>query len=149
MVYNGGKLRPRIVPAYTADEVSAIVVDFGSHTTRAGYAGEDGPRVIAPSFYGYKDVESGGASASGTNGNSNGGADGDDPMDGDEKKENSGDNDNNNIKKKTYYFGDDGVNVWRSGMEVGNFMVDGMGEVEKRVARAAMMLGGRETRLDA
>jgi actin-like protein 6A len=110
------------------DEVSAVVVDFGSHTTRAGYAGEDGPRVIAPSFYGYKEVEAG---ASGTNGTSNGGrsaANGDDdPMDGDKKE------DFNNVgggKKKTYYFGDDGVNVWREGMEVGNFMVDGMSEFD-------------------
>lgn len=85
----------------TADEVSAVVVDFGSHTTRAGYAGEDGPRVIAPTCYGYKDA----SSAS---------ADGDDTM--------------GEKAKKMYYFGDDGVNVWRSGMEVGNFMVDGMGE---------------------
>ena len=27
------------------DEVGAIVVDIGSHTTRAGYAGEDMPKV--------------------------------------------------------------------------------------------------------
>ena len=129
------------------------MVDFGSHTTRAGYAGEDGPRVIAPSFYGYKEVESGGASASGTNGNTNGAGDGDDPMDGGEKKEESS-GDNNNIKKKTYYFGDDGVNVWRPGMEVGNFMVDGMGEYFARPRRVLDGCDGgtrqtRETRVDA
>ena len=27
------------------DEVGAIVIDMGSHTTRAGYAGEDMPKV--------------------------------------------------------------------------------------------------------
>jgi hypothetical protein len=30
---------------------------------------------------------------------------------------------------KQYYVGDNGVGVWRAGMEVGNFMSDGMGEL--------------------
>lgn len=34
------------------DEVAAVVLDPGSHTTRAGYAGEDTPRVITPSYVG-------------------------------------------------------------------------------------------------
>lgn len=88
-----------------------MVVDFGSHTTRAGFAGEDGPRVVAPSFYGYLNVEDEGE-PSATNG------DGDDPMDGitDKKK-----------GKRKFFFGDDGVGVWRKDMEVGSFMVDGLG----------------------
>lgn len=90
------------------------MVDFGTHTSRAGYAGEDAPRVVSPTYYGYK-VSDGGESS--TNGN---GADGDDPMDGEKEGR----------KKKSYFFGDDGVNVWRSGMEVGNFMVDGMGALD-------------------
>ena len=32
------------------DEVGAIVVDMGSHTTRVGYAGEDMPKV-SPLYY--------------------------------------------------------------------------------------------------
>lgn len=32
-----------------ADEVSAIVVDLGSHTCKAGYAGEDAPKAVFPS----------------------------------------------------------------------------------------------------
>ena len=28
-----------------ADEVSGIVIDLGSHTCKAGYAGEDAPRL--------------------------------------------------------------------------------------------------------
>lgn len=98
-------------PADIPDEVSAVVVDFGSHTTRAGYAGEDGPRIVTPSFYGYSDE----ASGSGENGAAP--TDGDDPMDGEKKG------------KRKYYFGEDGVGVWRPGMEVGNFMVDGVGEL--------------------
>ncbi|KAJ8425188.1 hypothetical protein Cgig2_029414 [Carnegiea gigantea] len=31
------------------DEVSAIVIDLGSHTCRAGYAGEDAPKAVFPS----------------------------------------------------------------------------------------------------
>lgn len=90
-----------------------MVVDFGSHTTRAGFAGEDGPRVVAPSFYGYLDAEESEPSAS------NG--DDDDPMDGDapEKAKKRG--------KRKFYLGDDGVGVWRKDMEVGSFMVDGIG----------------------
>lgn len=32
---------------YGGDEVGAIVFDVGSHTTKAGFAGEDTPKVIA------------------------------------------------------------------------------------------------------
>lgn len=32
-------------------------------------------------------------------------------------------------KSRKYYVGDDGVGVWRGGMEVGNFMLDGMGKL--------------------
>lgn len=83
------------------DEVSGIVVDFGSHTTRAGYAGEDCPRVVCPSAYGYIDEAANG--------------DGDVEMNG-----GSG-------KKRKYYMGEDGLGVWRAGMEVGEFMTDSMG----------------------
>ena len=30
---------------FGADEVGALVFDFGSHSIRAGYAGEDTPKV--------------------------------------------------------------------------------------------------------
>jgi hypothetical protein len=32
-----------------ADEVSAIVLDLGSHSCKAGYAGEDQPKCVFPS----------------------------------------------------------------------------------------------------
>lgn len=38
---------------YGGDEINAIVIDSGSYLTRAGWAGEDAPRVVAPSSYGY------------------------------------------------------------------------------------------------
>ncbi|KAF2325539.1 hypothetical protein GH714_030061 [Hevea brasiliensis] len=34
---------------YGGDEVSAIVIDLGSHTCKAGYAGEDAPKAVFPS----------------------------------------------------------------------------------------------------
>ena len=37
---------------YGGDEVSALVLDIGSHLTKAGYAGEDAPRVVVPSYVG-------------------------------------------------------------------------------------------------
>lgn len=32
--------------------------------------------------------------------------------------------------KRKYFVGEDGVGVWRAGMEVGNFVTDGVGESE-------------------
>eukprot|EP01018_Ginkgo_biloba_P014166 Gb_30963 [translate_table: standard] len=37
---------------YGGDEVSAIVLDLGSHTCKAGYAGEDAPKAVFPSVVG-------------------------------------------------------------------------------------------------
>ncbi|KAM0752722.1 Actin/actin-like protein [Meredithblackwellia eburnea MCA 4105] len=36
---------------YGGDEVSAIVLDIGSYTTRAGYAGEDCPKTVFPTTF--------------------------------------------------------------------------------------------------
>lgn len=38
------------------DEVSALVLDIGTQTTRAGYAGEEIPRCVMPTAYGYVEV---------------------------------------------------------------------------------------------
>ncbi|KMZ67761.1 Actin-related protein [Zostera marina] len=40
---------------YGGDEVSAIVIDLGSHTCKAGYAGEDSPKAVFPSVVGSID----------------------------------------------------------------------------------------------
>jgi actin-like protein 6A len=37
-------------------------------------------------------------------------------------------------KGRKYYVGDDGVGVWRAGMEVDNFMLDGVGESRRHNA---------------
>ncbi|KAJ8749404.1 hypothetical protein K2173_018897 [Erythroxylum novogranatense] len=41
---------------YGGDEVSAIVIDLGSHTCKAGYAGEDSPKAVFPSVVGSIDT---------------------------------------------------------------------------------------------
>ncbi|XP_024441680.1 actin-related protein 4 isoform X2 [Populus trichocarpa] len=40
---------------YGGDEVSAIVIDLGSHTCKVGYAGEDAPKAVFPSVVGSTD----------------------------------------------------------------------------------------------
>ncbi|GAA0185327.1 actin and actin related protein [Lithospermum erythrorhizon] len=40
---------------YGGDEVSAIVIELGSHTCKAGYAGEDAPKSVFPSVVGSID----------------------------------------------------------------------------------------------
>ncbi|KAG9144413.1 hypothetical protein Leryth_017539 [Lithospermum erythrorhizon] len=41
---------------YGGDEVSAIVIELGSHTCKAGYAGEDAPKAVFPSVVGSIDL---------------------------------------------------------------------------------------------
>jgi hypothetical protein len=103
------------------------VVDFGSHTTRAGYAGEDTPRVVCPSFYGYTDD----ASSSSSNGNGNGATEAGDGMevDGEANQNGNGNGVAKGKGKRKYYVGENGVGIWRPGMEVGNFVSDGIGQL--------------------
>lgn len=127
---------PRRLPL--ADEISAVVIDIGTHTTRAGYAGEEAPRCAIPTAYGWKDVEvevDDGDAVTGS-GAQNGGSHGGDI----EMKDANGDGHNtteaqaagsSKTKKKTivekrYYMGENGAAVWREGMEVDNMMRDGI-----------------------
>ena len=41
------------LPSNATDEVSAIVVDMGTHTVKAGYAGEDPPKAVFPTAVGW------------------------------------------------------------------------------------------------
>lgn len=114
------------------DEVSALVLDFGSNTTRAGYAGEDTPRVVCPSYFGYTDQPSGSTNGNSTEGGANG-----DGMDVDSAPpaETAG-----SKSKRKYFVGEDGVGVWRPNMEVGNFTTDGIGTFHRRLGRHATCL---------
>lgn len=41
-----------LLKTFTSDEISAIVLDPGYSTTRVGFAGEDVPKSVVPSYYG-------------------------------------------------------------------------------------------------
>ncbi|KAH9823778.1 Actin-related protein 4, partial [Teratosphaeria destructans] len=52
-------LAPTQAPAgqeYAGDEIGALVLDAGSHSIRAGFAGEDTPKSVVPSQYGVLDA---------------------------------------------------------------------------------------------
>ncbi|KAF5388200.1 hypothetical protein D9615_000199 [Tricholomella constricta] len=84
---------------YGGDEVSALVVDIGSSSLRAGYAGDDTPKAIIPTTYGYHDTG------------------------GDEEMEVEG---SATQKRRSLYIGQNGPSMWRQGMEVANPIVDGL-----------------------
>ena len=61
-MYGGGKLNQGLLQCFinpplsshifaSADEVNAVVVDVGSHTVKAGFAGEDTPKALFPSVF--------------------------------------------------------------------------------------------------
>ena len=41
---------------YGGDEINALVIDAGHSSSRVGWAGEDAPRVVVPSYYGYTSI---------------------------------------------------------------------------------------------
>lgn len=95
---------------YGGDEVQALVVDIGTSSLRAGYAGDDTPKAIIPTSYGYipsapdADVPmgEGGEPGAPTNGNTVG------------------------KKYSQIFIGQSGPSMWRPGMEIGNPLVDGL-----------------------
>ena len=87
------------------DEVSALVIDIGGSSLRAGYAGDDAPKAIIPTSYGYHVAQQ----------------DNDVPM-GDNAEGPTPDK----PKFRNIYIGQNGPSVWRAGMEIANPMVDGL-----------------------
>ncbi|KAG8471598.1 hypothetical protein CXB51_036912 [Gossypium anomalum] len=95
---------------YGGDEVSAIVIDLGSHTCKAGYAGEDAPKAVFPSVVGCIDQ-----------------------MDADDDKENNDSETNNNNAdsnkpkgKRRLYVGSQALGFRRDHMEVVSPLKDGV-----------------------
>jgi actin-like protein 6B len=114
--YGGGTLNTKANVARKChscyvDEVSALVIDIGSSSVRAGYAGDDTPKAIVSSYYGYKptagdgDVQMGDVAAEGST------AEGTRPR--------------NDAK---LYLGQHGPSIWRAGMEIGNPLRDGLSQ---------------------
>ncbi|KAF8232445.1 Actin/actin-like protein [Tricholoma matsutake] len=89
---------------YGGDEVSALVVDIGSSSLRAGYAGDDIPKAIIPTSYGYKVTST----------------DEDVAMAGAEEGAES------KPRHAEMYIGQNGPSIWRSGMEIANPLIDGL-----------------------
>ncbi len=88
------------------DEVAALVIDIGTSSVRAGYAGDDTPKAIIPSYYGYIPVKE------------------QDVLMGD------GTEGSEQPPKAKLHLGSSGPSVWRSGMEVANPINDGISTVQ-------------------
>ncbi|KAH9943091.1 brg1-associated factor b [Epithele typhae] len=95
---------------YGGDEVSALVLDIGSSSLRAGYAGDDAPKAVVPTSFGYMEEKS----------TSNG-----DVAMGDAAAP-EGEQLSAPKPKAKLYIGQNGPSLWRSGMQVGNPMHDGL-----------------------
>ncbi|KAF8450789.1 brg1-associated factor b [Boletus edulis BED1] len=93
---------------YGGDEVSALVVDVGSSSVRAGYAGDDTPKAIVSSYYGYRP----------TAGDS-------DVQMGDTAGESNPEAPKPRSDAKLY-LGQHGPSIWRAGMEIGHPFRDGL-----------------------
>lgn len=83
-------------------------MDIGTSSVRAGYAGDDTPRAIIPTHYGYLPTS----------------ADSDFVM----GETSDGINPSNKSKYAELYIGHSGPSIWRERMEVGNPIVDGLSE---------------------
>ncbi|KAI0921526.1 hypothetical protein AcW2_006470 [Taiwanofungus camphoratus] len=93
---------------YGGDEVSALVLDIGSSSLRAGYAGDDTPKAIIPTAYGYIEDDVG---------------DGDVMM---TEASEGGEEGMKEQKKAKLYIGQNGPSMWREGMHVDNPVQNGI-----------------------
>ncbi|KZT72624.1 Actin/actin-like protein [Daedalea quercina L-15889] len=107
---------------YGGDEVSALVLDIGTSSLRAGYAGDDTPKAIIPTSYGYIDIPQQQQSAEG-------GGDGDVTMaegDAATNGEAAPMPEQSSQKKVKLFIGQNGPSMWREGMNVANPVQNGM-----------------------
>ena len=119
-----GELRGRWVLAVTfssapidnipPDEVSALVIDIGSSTLRAGYAGDETPKAIIPTSYGFHRDHSNV-----------------DVSMGDAEGDVEGKLNQQHSKNVRLYLGQHGPSIWREDMEVENPMSEGLGAFEQ------------------
>lgn len=84
--------------------MSALVLDIGTSTIRAGYAGDDTPKAVIPTCYGYTE----------------------EVVEGEDVAMGEGGEGTEAPKKKTkLYIGQNGPSVWRPGMQVGHPVMEG------------------------
>ena len=114
------------------DEVSALVFDLGSSLSKVGYAGEDCPKAVFPSWVGYPppapkdadgDVVMGGASAETDTRMPTG--EGEEVEARDKGKGKPG----AEKERKKRYVGENEIYTWRENMELKNPFKDGLGRV--------------------
>jgi actin-like protein 6A len=107
--YGGGaSLSPNfcLLLIFNVDEVSALVIDIGTSSVRAGYAGDDTPKAVIPTTYGYHKA----------------------PPDADSAMTDAAEDLEQQRKGKSakMYMGQYGPSVWRDGMEVSNPLSEGL-----------------------
>jgi hypothetical protein len=88
------------------DEVAALVVDIGTSSLRCGYAGDDTPKAVIPTSYGFHKAS----------------------RDGDVSMTDTAENGETRVKPKfsKIYVGSSGPSIWREAMEVANPVVEGL-----------------------
>ncbi|TBU32092.1 brg1-associated factor b [Dichomitus squalens] len=96
---------------YGGDEVSALVLDFGTSSLRAGYAGDDTPKAIIPTSFGFIEEPAEANGGDVTMGEA-GATEGEQPQ--------------ASKPKVKLYIGQNGPSLWRSGMQIGNPMQDSL-----------------------
>ena len=91
---------------FESDEVSALVIDIGTSSLRAGYAGDDTPKAIISTTYGYHPAS----------------------PDSDIVMSDNLENPEATVRPKfaKIYIGQSGPSVWRDKMEIGHPLVDGL-----------------------
>lgn len=81
------------------DDVSALVLDIGAHTVRAGYAGDDAPKAVFPTSYAYRDDQVSNADPSALS-----------------------------TGTRKYWIGERGAPIWKANQEVANPFQNGICE---------------------
>ncbi|CCM02833.1 uncharacterized protein FIBRA_04945 [Fibroporia radiculosa] len=102
---------------YGGDEVSALVIDIGTSSIRAGYAGDDTPKAIIPTAYGYTELPDEAVSVP---------ADGDVTMNEESTAEGEATSIPSSQKKIKLFLGQNGPSMWREGMQIDNPVENGL-----------------------
>jgi hypothetical protein len=97
---------------WPVDEVNALVIDVGSSWTKAGYAGEDGPKAVFPTYVGCRDAPDSEPAPQVAGG---------DYMEVDSAAK----------RKRIYNAGDASLLTWRDGMEIQNPIKNGLGMYQR------------------
>jgi len=100
--------------SYGGDEISAIVIDIGSSLSKAGWSGEDSPKVIIPSYVGSIVENEENKTKEGN-------------VDVTMVNADTGNSINSSSKKNNKKFiGDGQINCWRENMELKNPLKNGL-----------------------